>query len=1113
MRAPLETEETSNLGRRRSAHRFEHSVSAEDKENGIRQASRSWNTHQYTTTSTGDSELLGVSSSATGNLPQNSSVGINSSGLGFPSSISSSSCKMVPDMENTSATKMDETSDDMVANDADTCNPANEFSCSGLREKLGNSQEQQQQRQPNYPPLFGSRSASCSLNMGTKELVEDHQYGAKAKPHACKESEDRLINSIGSDASAFSLASTQTCASANSVHSSRVSRSEPNSPCLSPRGSSNSCPMVFHSSLSPLVLSPHAETNDQSPAKLASDSRVGPINAARKAIDVNGLTQGFTLLQSPRTTASLKPLTDRKSPVRQTPLSFVAESSPRGAGARDEPLFRRRGPSGQDSAMEDSFTGKPTADEKDKKASQDRREDQNMDAKVPRIRTEDGNVHARPITAPDAYIRSSHSSRIHNDAQTMNMSQRRLRAAHSSPLEEAPGFDFNTQSTQQNKAEDGTNNSLMETSSTAKGPADRPWSADVSSLQSTSSSSSLSKQHSSSLHFSPASSGGKAPSGAGAKQVSSTSSRFPSPPSSVLSMTSGYGGLTPERHRKHLDTTHAEVNSADGLQGFGKCQHSNNQLHSPVDKGTASLSSPDDNGEAHQFFSSRTAPTQPPLPAPTPRHGRRPQTRSLWLDTGDDTIGTISSKKDQSGSSHPASISQHGHLQTSSPPLLHQNRPSPLSPSRSRPGLSLTVDTTPTKSNGGFKSFGSPPQSQKSSSPFPVPKLIAGSSSGADATGAPGSGYQSMIVNSNSLKRRRPGLKLDLTVQTADLRSNERLSPEASPSYVPPPRSGRSLRPVSLNVMTPQTPRYEPPTPGGKPKYVCTEVLDHLYIGSMFALMHNSEDFINEHHFTALIDCSTRRKHQPKVDLPEGISTLTLHLRDKSTQDISGTFFPAIQFIENVLQEGGRVFVFCQRGISRSATIILAYLIWRHNWDYQEAVAFLKQKRAEVSPNVGFAMQLMLWATTRPSRVARQSIVYKFNVSEVDQTYRTFPNGRRAPIALTSGPVTPVKFNMFKPSRSGEQVEDEMPRCWIVCAPSCDTLYIWHDTEVPENVLSSAQTAAFQLITYEQAPRVVTRVLCGKEPVVFWQALALAESSEVDLSPSLRPPSLQYDFP
>jgi dual specificity phosphatase 12 len=49
------------------------------------------------------------------------------------------------------------------------------------------------------------------------------------------------------------------------------------------------------------------------------------------------------------------------------------------------------------------------------------------------------------------------------------------------------------------------------------------------------------------------------------------------------------------------------------------------------------------------------------------------------------------------------------------------------------------------------------------------------------------------------------------------------------------------------------------------------------------------------------------------------------------------------------------------RGKSRSATIVIAYLMRKHRISYEEAFARVRQRRKEISLNKGFVAQLRHW--------------------------------------------------------------------------------------------------------------------------------------------------------
>jgi len=63
------------------------------------------------------------------------------------------------------------------------------------------------------------------------------------------------------------------------------------------------------------------------------------------------------------------------------------------------------------------------------------------------------------------------------------------------------------------------------------------------------------------------------------------------------------------------------------------------------------------------------------------------------------------------------------------------------------------------------------------------------------------------------------------------------------------------------------------------------------------------------------------------------------------------------EFIENNPQKS--VFVHCFMGSSRSATIIIAYLIKYHNYNLRDALNYVKEKREVVNLNKDFFKQLL----------------------------------------------------------------------------------------------------------------------------------------------------------
>ncbi|KAI0057985.1 phosphatases II, partial [Artomyces pyxidatus] len=65
-----------------------------------------------------------------------------------------------------------------------------------------------------------------------------------------------------------------------------------------------------------------------------------------------------------------------------------------------------------------------------------------------------------------------------------------------------------------------------------------------------------------------------------------------------------------------------------------------------------------------------------------------------------------------------------------------------------------------------------------------------------------------------------------------------------------------------------------------------------------------------------------------------------------------------VDWIDAALQTGGTVLVHCRTGNSRGASVIMAYLIAKKHMSVDEALAYVKSRRAFVQPNIGFLAQL-----------------------------------------------------------------------------------------------------------------------------------------------------------
>ncbi|XP_045175129.2 dual specificity protein phosphatase 3-like [Mercenaria mercenaria] len=88
-----------------------------------------------------------------------------------------------------------------------------------------------------------------------------------------------------------------------------------------------------------------------------------------------------------------------------------------------------------------------------------------------------------------------------------------------------------------------------------------------------------------------------------------------------------------------------------------------------------------------------------------------------------------------------------------------------------------------------------------------------------------------------------------------------------------------------------------------------------------------------------------------------GMEYLGIPATDIMSFDLSKYFQKSADFIEDALAGGGKILVNCKVGASRSATIVLAFLMLKRHLPVQDAVRLVREKR-EICPNDGFLQQL-----------------------------------------------------------------------------------------------------------------------------------------------------------
>jgi len=90
--------------------------------------------------------------------------------------------------------------------------------------------------------------------------------------------------------------------------------------------------------------------------------------------------------------------------------------------------------------------------------------------------------------------------------------------------------------------------------------------------------------------------------------------------------------------------------------------------------------------------------------------------------------------------------------------------------------------------------------------------------------------------------------------------------------------------------------------------------------------------------------------------------------------DLLKEFDRTNRFIQEAKEEGTSCLVHCKMGVSRSATVVLAYLMKEFNWTYEQTFQFTKQKRNCINPNDGFKQQLATYESILNAHRAKYNL-------------------------------------------------------------------------------------------------------------------------------------------
>jgi protein-tyrosine phosphatase len=142
-------------------------------------------------------------------------------------------------------------------------------------------------------------------------------------------------------------------------------------------------------------------------------------------------------------------------------------------------------------------------------------------------------------------------------------------------------------------------------------------------------------------------------------------------------------------------------------------------------------------------------------------------------------------------------------------------------------------------------------------------------------------------------------------------------------------------------------------------------IKDGIFIGNAYSVIGNyatkESDLLDVLNIKVVISALTEEEYEDYMIAREDFPDITWHrlvIDDDEDEKISLHFFTVYEIISRALSENKNVIVHCAAGMSRSPSLVIAYLMIENRWCYEEAYNYVKNKRPIVEPNIGFVKQL-----------------------------------------------------------------------------------------------------------------------------------------------------------
>ena len=183
------------------------------------------------------------------------------------------------------------------------------------------------------------------------------------------------------------------------------------------------------------------------------------------------------------------------------------------------------------------------------------------------------------------------------------------------------------------------------------------------------------------------------------------------------------------------------------------------------------------------------------------------------------------------------------------------------------------------------------------------------------------------------------------------------------------------------------------------------EVVSGLYLGDRKDAKDRAS--LRRLNIQSVVNCTPPKSEDPAAGCPSFFERELRYLRvpiyDSPAEDAAEHFDAVLDFIASRLHYGG-VLVHCNRGVSRSATFVVAHLMKTRALEPLSALELVRATRPQAEPNVAFLKQLDVLHT-------------ELEASRRREAARLGTAPAKPPARVTAGPAPPPIAAPARPER------------------------------------------------------------------------------------------------